>query len=90
MKNVDSFDSTKGIMSDNVNNQEVTKYVLRNKSISKSQRELKYLYTNADQLLNKIDDLKVTGCHEVMPKSQKNPIFNIQLDIEGYELYKNI
>ena len=43
------------IMSDNVSNQEVTKYVLRNKSISKSQRE--YLYTNGDQLLNMIDHL---------------------------------
>ena len=43
------------IMSDNVSNQEVTKYVLRNISISKSQRE--YLYTNGDQLLNKIDHL---------------------------------
>ena len=46
-------------MSDNLSNQEVIKYVLRNKSISKSQRELKYLYINADQLLNKIADLKV-------------------------------
>ena len=84
-------------MSENVSSQEVKKHVLRSKSISKSKRELKYLCTNADQLLNKIDDLKrfiaadepdVMMITEVIPKAQKNPIFEIQLDIEGYELYK--
>ena len=59
---------------------------------------LKYLNTNADQLLNKIDHLKmfivadergVMMITEVIPKAQKNPILDIQLNIEGYEVYKN-
>ena len=59
---------------------------------------LKYLYTNADQLLNKIEDLKmmIAGDEpdlmmitEVIPKAQKNPISDVQLKIDGYKVYKN-
>ena len=59
---------------------------------------LKYLYTNADQLLNKIEDLKMTIANdepdvimitEVIPKAQKNSIFDVQLKIDGYEVHKN-
>ena len=35
------------------------------------------------------DEPDVMMIAEVIPKAQKNPIFEIQLDIEGYELYKN-
>ena len=35
------------------------------------------------------DEPDVMMITEVIPKAQKNPIFEIQLDIEGYELYKN-
>ena len=59
---------------------------------------LKYLYTNADQFLNKIEDLKmmIAGDEpdlmmitEVIPKAQKNPISDVQLKIDGYKVYKN-
>ena len=35
------------------------------------------------------DEPDVMMITEVIPKAQKNPIFEIQLDIEGYELYKH-
>ena len=71
--------------------------VLKFKS-QKGLTALKYLSTNADQLLNKIDHLKmfivayepgVMMITEVIPKAQKNPILDIQLNIEGYEVYQN-
>ena len=54
---------------------------------------LSYLYTNADQLLNKIEDLKmviaqeepdVMMISEVIPKAQKNPIAVTLIGLEGY------
>ena len=56
------------------------------------------MYTNADQLLNKIEDLKVviSGSDidvimitEVIPKAQKNAIPKCVLNIEGYNLFLN-
>ena len=58
---------------------------------------LKCIYTNVDQLLNKIEDLKmliaddvpdVIMITEVIPKAQKKPIHTL-LNIEGYKLFKN-
>ena len=59
---------------------------------------IKCFYTNSDQLLNKIEDLKmliaddepdVMMITEVIPKAQKHPISDTQLNIEGYKVYKN-
>ena len=59
---------------------------------------LSCLYSNVDQLLNKMDDLKtlIGSCEpdimmftEVIPKAQQKPIAEAQLKINGYELYKN-
>ena len=59
---------------------------------------LKCIYTNADQLLNKIEDLKMLIADDVpdvimitavIPKAQKNPIPDTLLNIEGYKLFKN-
>ena len=56
------------------------------------------LYANADQLLNKMDDLKMMITNkepdlmfftEVIPKAQKNPIEETQIKIEGYQHYPN-
>ena len=58
---------------------------------------LKYISTNANQLLNKIEYLKMLVADdepvmimitEVIPKAQKNPITDTLLSIEGYEVYK--
>ena len=35
------------------------------------------------------DEPDVMMITEVIPKAQKNPILEIQLSIEGYEVYKN-
>ena len=82
-----------------INEREITRAIPENTSkIQLSDSGLKYIYTNADQLLNKIDDLKmliaddnpdVIMVTEVIPKAQKNPIPDVLLNIEGYELYKN-
>ena len=54
---------------------------------------LKVLYTNADQFVNKRNDLEMMISHdkpdlilitEVIPKSQKNPIVASLLDVGGY------
>ena len=59
---------------------------------------LKCLYCNADQLLNKLEDLKTQIADEcpdimlfteVIPKAQRNPIFESQLNLPGYEPYVN-
>ena len=56
--------------------------------------ELKFLYTNADQFVNKRDDLlaRIAGDEpdvilitEVIPKSQANPIPSALLSIDGYK-----
>ena len=36
------------------------------------------------------DEPDVTMVTEVIPKAQKNPILDIQLNIEGYEVYNNL
>ena len=56
------------------------------------------MYSNVDQLLNKIDDLKmmistddpdILLLTEVIPKAQKNEIFESQLHLSGYKMYVN-
>ena len=56
------------------------------------------MYTNADQLLNKIDELlmfivsdeaDIMMFPEVIPKAQRNPIAHAHLTIKGYEMYIN-
>ena len=63
-----------------------------------SESGLEYLYTNADQLLNKIEELKmliaddepdVIMITEVIPKAQKNPIPDTLLNVDRFEVYKN-
>ena len=57
-------------------------------------KERKFLYTNADQFINKRDDLimfisndepDVLMIAEVIPKKQESPITHARLDINGYE-----
>ena len=59
---------------------------------------MKFFYTNADQFVNKRDDLlcKIAGDEpdvilvtEVIPKSQKNPISQALLNIDGYQPHYN-
>jgi hypothetical protein len=59
---------------------------------------LKFFYTNADQFLNKRDDLvaviagnepDVILVTEVIPKSQSNPISSALLHVDGYEPHLN-
>ena len=59
---------------------------------------LKCLYSNVDQLLNKIDDLEsmisedapdIMLFTEVIPKAQRNAINESQINIPGYDLYTN-
>ena len=63
-----------------------------------SEKGLKLFYTNADQLVNKRDQLlmfiaddppDIMLITEVIPKSQIHPINPALLDIEGYNLHKN-
>ena len=70
----------------------------RNKSKQENKPSLNCMYTNADQLLNKIEDLKVaiSGSDidiimitEVIPKAQKKPIPKCILNVEGYNLFLN-
>ena len=59
---------------------------------------MRCLYSNADQLLNKVESLRacIAGeppdimlFTEVIPKAQKNPILESQLNIPGYDCYVN-
>ena len=59
---------------------------------------MKCLYSNADQLLNKIECLKayiaserpdIMLFTEVIPKAQKNPILESQMKIIGYDCHVN-
>ena len=59
---------------------------------------MKFLYTNADQFVNKRDDLvmfitnnepDVMMITEVIPKNQINPISNYLLQIDGYKMLLN-
>ena len=59
---------------------------------------LKILYTNADQFINKRNDLEMFNANdqpdimlitEIIPKNQVNPITQALLDIEGYKCYLN-
>jgi len=56
------------------------------------------MYSNVDQLLNKIEDLKslissnepdIMLFTEIIPKAQKNPIYEAQMNIPGYEKFVN-
>ena len=56
------------------------------------------MYSNVDQLLNKMEDLRliiaadkpdIILITEVIPKAQKNPIYEAQININGYEKYVN-
>ena len=62
------------------------------------QQDLKFLYTNADQLVNKRNDLEmmieddkpdIMMITEVIPKGQVNPITRVLLDIEEYDYILN-
>ena len=69
----------------------------------KSTKEVEFngiscLYSNVDQLLNKMDDLCMLIANnkpdimlftEVVPKAQRNPIEEIQIKLDGYEHYTN-
>lgn len=68
------------------------------KEDSVKQDVLTILYTNADQFVNKRDDLlaSIAGKEpdiilitEVIPKSQRNPISHSLLHVEGYNSYFN-
>ena len=68
--------------------QEVTK------EAQKGKNSLKFFYTNADQFVNKRDDLlariaddepDVILITEVIPKSQSNPIAPALLKLDGYK-----
>ena len=59
---------------------------------------IKTLYTNADQLVNKLDDLlliiaqespELIAITEVIPKAQVHPLGKATLSIPGYELFTN-
>jgi exonuclease III len=56
------------------------------------------MYSNVDQLLNKVEDLKVLITTnepdimlltEVIPKAQKNEIHKAQITMPGYEKFVN-
>ena len=70
----------------------------KNKILNKENLGFNCLYSNVDQLLNKMKDLQMLIASskpdlmlftEVIPKSQVNPILDAQLKIKGYELYTN-
>ena len=53
------------------------------------------MYSNVDQLLNKMDDLLMLIASdepdmftEVIPKAQINPILETHISIKGYEIFK--
>ena len=65
---------------------------------TKSHIGLICLYSNVDQLLNKMDDLQMLIASnkpdimfftEVIPKVQVNPIFKSQVELKGYDVYTN-
>ena len=73
---------------------------MHNKKIKKCilNKNLKCLYTNADQFLNKKDDLLIAIADdqpdimlitEVIPKNQVQPIAEVQLLIDGYDCLIN-
>ena len=64
-----------------------------------SKQGIKFFYTNADQFVNKRDDLlmfiqkdepDILLITEVIPKSQVNPITDALLKVDGYEYYLNL
>ena len=66
--------------------------------ISKTGDNLKAMYTNADQFLNRKEDLpeliagneaSIVMITEVIPKAQINPIEASALNIDGYDVYVN-
>ena len=59
---------------------------------------LQCVYSNVDQLLNKMEDLKslissnepdIILLTEIIPKAHKNPIYQAQINIHGYEKFTN-
>ena len=70
----------------------------KNKILNKENLGFNCLYSNVDQLLNKMEDLQMLIASskpdlmlftEVIPKAQVNHILDAQLKIKGYELYTN-
>ena len=98
-KVVPSTESVKtSIINDIKQNKNVT-YVANKKAIKNDYNsDLKFLYTNADQLINKRDDLimriaddepDIMLITEVIPKCQSNPIAPALLHIDGYNYTLN-
>ena len=54
-------------------------------------KRMKVLYTNADQLGNKMDDIRmaIIAITEVIPKAQLYPITAATLQLTGYDLFTN-
>ena len=66
------------------------------KILQKRDLVLNCLYSNVDQLVNKMDDLHMQIASEkpdiilfaeVIPKAQKHPILETQTIIAGYDMY---
>ena len=62
-------------------------------------KSLRCLYTNADVLTNKMDELKVTvnmeAPHvivitEVIPKNRKDPVTESEVKLDGYQMWHNL
>ena len=60
-------------------------------------KKINCMYTNADSLMNKLSELKVTqsqpmiiGITEVKPKKCRFNIVPCELQLEGYELFSNL
>ena len=67
-------------------------------NVKKGDVGLNCLYSNVDQLLNKMDDLlmliasdepDIMMLTEVIPKAQINTILETQISIKGYEIFTN-
>ena len=67
-------------------------------NVKKGDVGLNCLYSNVDQLLNKMDDLlmliasdepDIMMLTEVIPKAQINPTLETQISIKGYEIFTN-
>ena len=68
------------------------------RNVKKVIADISIFYTNADQLLNKMGNLKmmianeprdIIIINEVIPKAQRNPILAASLNIDGYDLSCN-
>ena len=88
---------TRRIFLNNDNNNKANELNKNAKNII-SKEGLKFFYTNADQFVNKRDDLQmliaddkpdIMMITEVIPKGQINPIKQTLLDVEGYKCTTN-